>query len=191
MHTMARGTLRLVTATLATLTLLLFSPLAVLGVLAASQNNEGNPEVTRLLADAREKAAVLSRDADEMEALTRSDVSWQTHADRLNTIKEDVNDLARTVEQLNASRASASEWQKQAIDRAMPLMKELAANTTAAINHLNENKIRPTSGSYTEYLKENAETAHQLSDMISSFVRYGDTRARLEKLEQRLEIASR
>jgi hypothetical protein len=176
---------------LATLTLVLFSSLAVLGLLAASQNNQENPEVTRLLADAREKAAVLSRDADEMEALTRSDVSWQTHADMLNTIKEHVNDLARTVEKLSASRDSASEWQKQAIDRVMPLMKELAANTTAAINHLNENKLRPTSGSYKEYLKENAETAHQLSDIISSFVRYGDTRARLEKLEQRLEIASR
>src|SRR5258708_36162516 len=103
MHNMARGTLRLVTATLATLTLLLFSSLAVL---AASQNDEGNPEVTRLLADAREKAAVLSQDADEMEALTRSDVSWQTHATMLNTIKEHVNDLARTVEKLNASRGS-------------------------------------------------------------------------------------
>jgi hypothetical protein len=180
-----------VAGALATVTLVLFSSLAVLGLLAASQNNQENPEVTRLLADAREKAAVLSRDADEMEALTRSDVSWQTHADMLNTIKEHVNDLARTVEKLNASRDSASEWQKQAIDRVMPLMKELAANTTAAINHLNENKLRPTSGSYEEYLKENAETAHQLSDIISSFVRYGDTRARLEKLEQRLEIASR
>ena len=191
MHITAIRALRLVAGALATLTLVLFSSLAVLGLLAASQNNQENPEVTRLLADAREKAAVLSRDADEMEALTRSDVSWQTHADMLNTIKEHVNDLARTVEKLNASRDLASEWQKQAIDRVMPLMKELAANTTAAINHLNENKLRPTSGSYEEYLKENAETAHQLSDIISSFVRYGDTRARLEKLEQRLEIASR
>jgi len=88
-------------------------------------------------------------------------------------------------------RPAAGEEQQQAIDRVMPLMKDLAANTTAAINHLNENKLRPTTGSYPEYLKENAETAHELSDMISSFVRYGDTRARLEKLEQRLEIASR
>jgi hypothetical protein len=40
-------------------------------------------------------------------------------------------------------------------------------------------------------LKENTETAHELSDMISSFVRYGETRAKLDKLEHRLEIASR
>ena len=165
--------------------LLLFSTLAM-----PAASREENPEVTRLLSQARDEAAALSRDADDMESLTRSDVSWQSHAEMLNTIKEHINNLARTIEKLNSLRDSASEWQQQAIDRAIPLMRDLAANTTAAINHLNENKLRPTSGSYTEYLKENTETAHQLSDMISSFV-YGETRAKLDKLEHRLEIASR
>jgi hypothetical protein len=153
-----------------------------------AQGNE-NPQVTRLLAEARDKAAQLSRDADDMEALIRSDVSWESHAAMLDQIKQHVNDLGRIAKQLEESRSSASPWQQQAIDRMMPLLKELAANTTAAINHLNENRLRPTTGNYPEYLKENAETAHQLSDMVSSFVRYGETRARLEKLEQRLEVA--
>lgn len=187
MRTIPNGTLRLTAGVIATFMLLVFSALAV----PTASRNEENPEVTHLLADARDKAAVLSKDADGMEALTRSDVSWQSHAVMLETIKEHVNDLARTMEKLNAERDSASDWQKQAIDRAMPLLKDLAANTTAAINHLNQNQLRPTSGSYTEYLKENAETAHELSNMISSFVRYGDTRAKLDKLEQRLEIARR
>ena len=73
----------------------------------------------------------------------------------------------------------------------MPLMKELASNTTAAINHLKEQPTRPTTGEYAEYLKQNSETARQLSDMISSCVKYGQTRAKLEKLEQKLEIGSR
>ena len=156
--------------------------------IAHAQNTE-NPEVTRLLADARDKAAVLSRDADEMESLIRTDASWQTHAAMLDEVKRHVNDLGRAAQKLEESRSSASPWQQQAIDRMMPLLKELAANTTAAINHLNENRIRPTTGNYPEYLKENAETAQQLSDMISSYVRYGQTREKLEKLEQRLEVA--
>lgn len=157
---------------------------------ARAQNAE-NPQVTRLLADARDQAAVLARDADEMEALVRSDVSWQSHAAMLDEIREHVNQLGRTAKQLEEMRSSASVWQQQAIDRMMPLLKELATNTTAAINHLNENRLRPTTGNYPEYLKENTETARQLSDMISSFVKYGDTRAKLEKLEQRLEVASK
>jgi hypothetical protein len=68
-------------------------------VLAVSVTEE-NPEVTQLLQETKQKAAVLSRDADEMEALTRSDVSWESHASMLDTMKEDVNDLARDVEVL-------------------------------------------------------------------------------------------
>ena len=187
MRIVPKETFRLVAGVLAVFMLPLFSPLPV----RAASRTEENPEVTRLLAEARDEAAALSKDADEMEALTRSDVSWQSHAAMLETIKDHINSLGRTIDKLNAMRDSASDWQRQAIDRSIPLMRDLAANTTAAINHLNENKLRPTSGNYTEYLRENAETAHQLSDMISGFVRYGETREKLDKLEQRLEVASR
>jgi len=89
------------------------------------------------------------------------------------------------------SQGGFSPWQQVAIDRMIPLLKELASNTTAAINHLSENKLRPTSGQYTEYLRANADTAHQLSDMISSVVPYGQTQAKLDKLEQKLEVAAK
>jgi hypothetical protein len=157
-----------------------------------SAQKQENPEVTQLLADAREKAAELSRDADEMEALIRTDVSWQTHAAMLESVKEHVNQLGRIAAQLEQKRDQASPWQQQAIDRMLPVLKELAANTTAAINHLNENKNRPLqTSSYPQYLSENAQAAHNLADMISSFVKYGESRAKVEKLEQKLEIASR
>jgi hypothetical protein len=186
MPTVPKETRRLLAGILTTFMLLLSSPLAI----RAAARDE-NPEVTRLLAEARVEAAALSKDADEMESLTRSDASWQSHAAMLDRIKDHINNLGQTIAKLNSLRDTASEWQQQAIDRSIPLMQDLAANTTAAINHLNENKLRPTSGSYTEYLKENTETAHELSDMISSFVRYGETRAKLDKLEHGLEIASR
>jgi len=184
MRSLGKGKYHFVTGALLTSILLLLSALA-------PAQNEENAEVSRLLSDAKAKAAVLSRDADEMEAMTRSAVSWESHATMLETMKEDVNELARSVEKLNAARNSASSWQQQAIDRMMPLMKELAGNTTAAINHLKEQRTRPISGSYTEYLKQNSETARELSDMISSFVQYGQTRAKLERLEQKLEIGNR
>jgi hypothetical protein len=166
------------------------SMLLLTSVVAIAQSQE-NPQVTALLVEAREKAAVLAKDADEMESLLRSDVTWQTHADMLNRIKDHANSLAKDVEKMVAARSSASPWQQQAIDRMLPMMRELAANTTAAIKHLNENKIRPTTGNYAAYLKENTETAQQLSEMISSYVRYGETKAKLQNLEQKLEIASR
>jgi hypothetical protein len=158
--------------------------------LLLAQKDE-NPQVTRLLEQARDEAVQLSRDADDMESLTRSEVSWQSHAAMLERIKEHVNDLGKLAEKMEAARDSASPWQQQAVDRMIPLMKDLASNTTAAIDHINQNKLRPTAGNYPEYLKENAETAHELSNMISDFVAYGQARAKLEKLEQRLEIAQK
>ena len=162
----------------------------LLATLCQAQVQE-NPEVTKLLAQARDQAAVLSRDADEMEALTRTQASWETHADVLHRIKEDVNNMAPIVKKLEQERNSASPWQQQAIDRMLPLLRELATNTTAAINHLNQNKTRPATPDYAEYLRENADTARQLADSISNFVQYGQTRARMEQLEQKLEIANR
>ncbi|HEY3619716.1 MAG TPA: hypothetical protein VGK96_23150, partial [Candidatus Sulfotelmatobacter sp.] len=111
----------------------LLASLVVFAVPLLFAVDQENPEITRLLSDAREKAAVLSRDADEMESLTRSDVSWQSHAAMLDTMRDDVNDMGKIVEKLEASRSSASQWQQQAIDRMVPLLKELASNTTAAI----------------------------------------------------------
>ena len=167
---------------------MLFST-AVPAALPADQAGE-NPQITRLLDDAREKAAVVSRESDELEALTGTDATWHAHVDALNRMKAHVNDLGKAVEKLTAARDSASPWQRQAIDRMIPLMRELAANMNAAINHISQQPNRPTSPSYAEYLKENTEIAHKLSNMISEFVEYGQARQKLQTLEHRLEIAS-
>ena len=167
---------------------LLTSVLLLCSAIAPAQGE--NSEVSRLLSDAKQKAAVLSEDADKMEGLTHTDVSWHSHSEMLEKTKQDTNDLGRVVEKLKAAHDSASPWQRQAIDRIMPLMTELANNTTAAIGQLNKTQSRPTSTSYTEYLKANSETAHDLATMISSFVRYGQTKAKFEKLSQQLELAS-
>ena len=41
-------------------------------------------------------------------------------------------------------------------------MKELQANTTAAMNYLNQNKDRPVSDAYKQYLEKNAEAGYLL-----------------------------
>ncbi len=179
-----RGLFRVIAGFVGTFMLLAFS------TVAPAQNSE-NAEVSKLLEQAKQQAAALSQDADEMEALPRTDASWQTHADMLNTVAQHVNDLAKTVEKLTSTRNSASPWQQQAIDRMLPLLKELAANTTAAIQHLNQNKVRPVSGNYEEYLRANADTAHERASTVSNVVEYGRARARMQQLEQKLEIASK
>ena len=78
--------------------------------------------------------------------------------------------MARIIDKLTAARSSGSELQEQAVDRILPLLKELATNTTNAINYLNQNKTRPLGDPYTQYLRDNADTAHQLASTVSSLL---------------------
>jgi NTP pyrophosphatase (non-canonical NTP hydrolase) len=151
----------------------------------AIQNAE-NADVQDLLYQAREQAVGLDKDADTMETFVRSDLDWRTHAAYLDQVKEHINNLGKIVEKLQAERGKASPWQQQTIDRSIPLLQELATNTTNAINHLNQNQIRPVSGDYPTWLRENAETAHELASLISDTIEYGRTRSRLQKLEEQL-----
>jgi Glu-tRNA(Gln) amidotransferase subunit E-like FAD-binding protein len=149
-----------------------------------------NSDVAANLDAAKSEAAELARDADEMTALIKNDVSWQSHADALTRIQEHVNNMGKLVAKLQEERDEASPWQQQAIDRMIPMLKEIAANTTAAIEHLNTNQVRPVSGNYKDYLEENADTSHELADMIYSFEQYDHTRTKLEQLQDRLELPS-
>ena len=146
-----------------------------------------NAEVAAQLDAARSEAYELANDADQMTTLIRNDIGWQTHAEMLTEIKEHVNNMGKILAKLQSERDEASPWQQQAIDRMVPLLKDIATNTTAAIEHLNQNQLRPVSGDYKDYLQQNADTAHALADMISSFDQYGRTRAKLEELQDKIE----
>lgn len=154
---------------------------------AMALQNAENQDVRSLLSQAAQQAAALDYDANRMQTLLRSDLSWQTHATLLESVVEHVNQLGRTTAKLQAERGEASTWQQRGIDRILPLLRELADNTTAAINHLNKNQTRPVSGNYADYLDENADAAHDLYQVISATVHYGHARAKLEKFEETIQ----
>jgi len=149
---------------------------------------EDNKEVSQLLEDIKGQAADLQRDSDELESFTRSDMSWQSHAEELDRIKERINAIGKTISKLQNLRSSASPWQQEAIDRIIPVAKKLASNTTAAIEHLNKNPLRINEPQYQQYLKSNAEAASNLATLVKDFVEYGKTRTTLEAYERKLEV---
>ena len=153
---------------------------------AMALQNAENQDVRNLLLLAARQSASLDYDADQMQSLLHSDAVWQTHATLLDQVKGHVNQLSVTIAKLQAERSQASPWQQKGIDRVVPFLRELAENTTAAIVHINANQGRPISGYYSEYLDENAETAHDLNRIISATIEYGHIRDKLEKLEEQI-----
>jgi uncharacterized protein YbjQ (UPF0145 family) len=157
-----------------------------LEVRAADQQD--NREVSKLLEDIKSQAADLQRDSEELESFTRSNTSWESHAEELNLIKDRINTIGKTIGKLQELRSSASPWQQEAIDRLIPVAQKLASNTTAAIEHLNKEPSRIHEPQYQQYIKSNAEAARNLAAMVRDFVEYGKTRTTLEAYERKLEL---
>ena len=159
----------------------LFFPLTVCAT------TDENQQLTQLLADANDEAFELARDATNTQMLIRTDENWVDHALMLAKVKGHVDNLALIIEKLKKAQKSGSELQEQAVEQMLPLVKQLSANTTAAINYLKQSKTRPISDTYTRYLEKNAETAHQLSSIISSLIDYEKSMTEIEQLRSKLE----
>jgi Na+/phosphate symporter len=159
---------------------------ALLSSLTAYASKGENQQLQQLLADANNEAFELARDATDTQLLIRTDENWVDHALMLEKVKGHVDNLALIIEKLSKAQKSGSDLQEQAVEQMLPLVKQLSANTTAAINYLKQSKTRPTSETYTRYLEKNAETAHQLSSMISSLIDYEKSMTEIEQLRSKL-----
>jgi hypothetical protein len=157
----------------------------------AHASRDESQQLTQLLSDASAEALELANDANETRALILNDENWITHALMLAKVKAHVDNMAIIIEKLSKAEKSGSELQEQAVERMLPLVKELSVNTTAAINYLNQNKTRPLSGTYAQYLQKNAETASQLSSMISALFEYEKSMTDINKLKSQLTASEK
>ncbi len=154
--------------------------------LLAGVARSDSQELATLLEQASDEARELAIDAEDLQALIVSDQNWLTHTLKLAKIKGHVDNMALIVDKLTKVQSSGSELQEQAVERILPLVKELQANTTAAMNYLNQNKDRPVSDAYKQYLEKNAETARQLSNIISALDDYERSMTEINRIRSKL-----
>ncbi len=154
--------------------------------LFAAAPRSDSQELETLLEQASDEASELAVDAEDLRAVIVSDQNWLTHTLKLAKIKGHVDNMALIVDKLTKAQRSGSELQEQAVDRILPMVKELQANTTAAMNYLNQNKDRPVSDTYKQYLEENAETERQLSDIVSALDDYEKSMTEINRIRSRL-----
>src|SRR5579875_1428643 len=169
------------------LTLLVAACLYLLPTLQAAENPlPDSPAVTELLTQAKERAGQLVRDADEMQMFAVKPFVPETHAYKINTIKDHVNKIGEVLQQMENARASASPWQQKSIDRITPLAQEMAANIEQTIEHLNNNQIHMQQ--YRVDLAADYEVSSSLAKLINDFVDYGQNKAKFERLGKALEL---
>jgi hypothetical protein len=148
-------------------------------------------EVNQLLSQVKTEAIALERDCDEIATWAGAkQLSWQSHAEKLNLIREHVNEAGRLLSNLHDARDEASPWQQQAIDRIHPLLKELADNTQEMINHLNDKRSTFHLSEYGDYAKAGYELAKDLAALVSDYVEYGNLEVDFHRLQEKLDSAS-
>ncbi len=155
-------------------------------VLPEMQTKVMAADVATLFQEARATALQLRRDAATMETYTRSNLSWQSHASQIEEIKRHINKAGSILSEMQAARADAKSWHQDAIDRITPVLKELASNTEAVINRINATPNQLQTSTYQAYLKDNAELAADLSNMIGETVDADKVRTRIEELQAKL-----
>ena len=159
---------------------------------ARDTSSGSSAEVSRLLAEVKTEAIALERDAADLHAWTGAkQVGWESHSGKLNLIREHINKAGQLLPRLNEAREGASPWQHQAIDRIYPLLKELADNTEATINHFNENMARIHFPAYQDYAKAGANLAKELAALLSDYVEFGELEEEFHRLQENLEPAAR
>jgi hypothetical protein len=158
------------------------------GVLVLGSQASDSEQFLKILATAKEEASVLEQDARDFDTFSRSQASWQSYADRLAQSRQHVNKVGDLLRQLNDMRMVAAPWQRIAIDRIQPVLRELADNTQLTIDQLNTNPSRVHFRSYTNYISAHRELATDLSSLVSEFVAYGQLKAKFERLSRKLEI---
>lgn len=167
---------------------LMISPVAQ----SASTSGEDSKEVSQLLSDTKLEAHELELDTQTIKSFIRSDLSWQTHATKLNEIREHINKTGKLLAKLHSAREEGSAWQQKAIDEIEPLLKELAANTESATDHFAKNKDRfhmtPT---YQEYLEANFGLAKELAALITDYVDYGFHKTEFDRLGEKVVASER
>src|SRR5215471_9341081 len=147
----------------------------------------GSPEITKLLADVKAEAVELKNDSEDLDTFAQSRLTWESHARKVEMVKEHINNTGRLLAKLKDVEASGAPWQQTAIQRIEPLLKELAANTEGTIIYLNENRAKIHFPEFRDYVKANYELATDLEALIRDFVNYGEAKEKFERLGHRVE----
>jgi len=177
-----RGMVGLVTGAL-----LVAGCLAIPAALQATEPGD-SAEITKLFADAKSEAAQLKNDSEDMESLVKSKLSWESYASHVELVKEHINNTGKLLAKLQNAAPTGSPWQQTAIQQIDPLLRELAANTEATINHLNENRANIHFPQFKDYVKANYDLAMDLEALIRDFVNYGEAKDKTERLGKRLDV---
>ena len=141
-------------------------------------------EVAIHLSAFEEKAATVSRDADDLWSLSQNHrTNWQSHAYYLNNLRGDINSMGQLLAELEKMKPQASGAQQMAIENARPHLVALANETSKALDLVRAGRGNLTQTRYKETVADLSKQADTLYQTVDTIVDYHNADNRLDKLE--------
>ena len=168
---------------------LLLAALAfAMSAVCGAQTSKDSNQFSAILADIKTEALQLRHDAEDLKTFTHKNLSWESHATKVNEIRDHVNEAGKLLTKLDSATGSASLWQQEAIDHIAPLLKELASSVESTIEHFNQRPGLLRTGPYAEFADANYELASNSAEVISDYVEYGKSKAKSDELAAKLAV---
>jgi len=140
---------------------------------AASYTWDCKGETNRIFQDIQSDDQRVRSEADHLQSMARdSSLSWQSHEDHLNAVRDAVNDMGAKLCRLEMIRRVVAPWQQKEIDRIATTLRWMADNTEDAIRFGNAHPQDLWMAAYQKYTDDLYDQARTLAHSVGAAVAY-------------------
>jgi predicted transcriptional regulator len=131
-------------------------------------------------------SANVSDEAFHLNAMAQSQMDPRSHLERLDAVKEEVNQIGRELQSLEAERDSLAPWQVQALAETTELMHQVADHAEKAIQTFQTDRQHLWATPYVAETEAISGEAARVSTLLHNALKLADVRERELRLEQTL-----
>ena len=154
---------------------------------AASYKWDFKGEANAIFSDIRADAEQASEHADQLAGFTRNDqIDWEEHAEQLDGLKADVNDMGTKVCRLETIRRVVAPWQQAEIDRIAADVRLLADSTEDAIRFGDTHSRELWLPTYQKYVNNMFDLSGKLEHSAATAVAYANASKEVHNLRHEL-----
>jgi len=154
------------------------------GFATAEASTHGSRAISEQLSDIQRHAYDVRREADTLMSMTMNkNLSWQSHAYRLNQLKDQVNQMGRSLAELEQQKSSASQMQILAMDETRSQLQLVAAQLSRAIELVNEDRRSVHQQDYGQAVTQLSDHAEVMHTQLDTILEYDKASKRFDRLE--------
>jgi hypothetical protein len=112
-------------------------------------------------------------------------------ADELTDLKGQVNGIGREMAVIEAERDSIPMWQADAVEQILPIMHEIAVESTQAINTAKANGNRLFASDYVIQTNEIFTNANKAAQLLHDDIKLANARAKEDRLTASIDELNR